>query len=509
MAVPVVLAVDQGTTSVRATVLDQRLSPLSTASEALERSFPRPGWVDLDVERVLSATLRVAAMALASARQRSEVVVAGFGLANQGETVLLWDRATGAPLAPAVVWQCRRTEEECARLRQDVPTEAWVRELTGLPIDAYFSATKLAWLLDHVPGARERAARGEICGGTLDTFTLFRLSSGRLFVTDPSTACRTQLAELGQGRFSARLCELFRVPRQVLPEVVASDADLGDVQLGDTSVPVRALLCDQPSALLGTGCLDAGDVKCTYGTGAFLQVHAGDGAQGVSGASGAHDGLLRSIAWEIAGARAYLLEGSVLAAGDVLTWLRDGLGMIARPEDVDDVLARTPDSGGVLFVPALTGLGAPRWVGDARGTILGLSRGARREHVIRAALEGIAHQVADVLEVAARVRGGAIAPMWADGGLSGSDAFLQLQADLTGHTLQRAAHGEATTRGVAAVAAVRAGLCASIADAVKMTPARVVRPTLDEAARGAARARHKKLLDVATSSGVLDLLREG
>lgn len=507
MRAPVLLAIDQGTTSVRASLVDAALLPLCTRSEAVMRAFPRPGWVEIDAEAVVDATLRVVAAAL-DAGGRGARDVAAVGLANQGETVVVWERATGKPIAPAIVWQCRRTESECARLREDATVTAWVRATTGLPIDPYFSATKLAFLLDAVPGARRRAEQGELCGGTLDAYTVFRMSGGRRFVTDPSTACRTLLADLATGRFDDRLCSLFRVPRLLLPEVVASDADVGPVRVGDGSATLRALLCDQASALLGTGCTSPGDVKCTYGTGAFVQMTTG--RHPLAG----DDGLLRSIAWELGGARDYLLEGSVLSAGDVLTWLRDGLGMLAGPEEIDAVLGGTPDCAGVLFVAALTGLGAPNWVGRARGTILGLHRGTRREHLIRAALEGVAHQVADVLDVASdvlarlpgRVDGAAgLGPMWADGGLASSRAFLGLQADLAGRPLRRAAGGEATTRGVAAVAAVGAGLAASVQEATRLEPALVVEPTLDEAERLRARARYGRLVDLATSADVLEL----
>ncbi len=341
-----------------------------------------------------------------------------------------------------MVWQCRRTEAEAASLaaRSDV---AWVQEATGLPIDPYFSATKLAWLLDHVPGARERAARGELAAGTLDTFTLFRLSQGRVFATEPSTACRTLLAELETGRFSRRLCEFFGVPWGLLPEVVASDADLGVVPIGGRALPVRGLLCDQPSALLGVGCVAPGDVKCTYGTGAFLQVHTGERPAPPS----KDDGLLRSIAWERNGQRVYLLEGSVLAAGDVLTWLQS-LGILGPASGIDALLEAHPDASGVLFAPTLTGLGAPRWVGDARGTLLGLHRGVSPGHLVRAALEGIAHQVVDVLEAASKAFSAELGPLRADGGLSASQRFLALQADLAGRPLLAPHVGEATTRGV-------------------------------------------------------------
>ncbi|HLM75308.1 MAG TPA: FGGY family carbohydrate kinase, partial [Polyangiaceae bacterium] len=424
-----ILAIDQGTTSVRATLLDASLAPIATHAESVPRSFPKPGWVELDAEEVVAATERVAAAAIKAAEGAP---IAGVGLANQGETVVVWERASGKPIGPAVVWQCRRTEELCEGLRKDEATAAWVREATGLPMDPYFSATKLAWLLDEIPGARGRAERGELVAGTLDTFTLFRLSGGRVFVTDPSTSCRTLLAPLASGRWDARLCELFRVPLGMLAEVVSSDAEAGSISIGGASMPVRALLCDQPSALLGTGCLSPGDAKCTYGTGAFLQANTG----GAPAASSGDDGLLRSIAWELGGARTYLCEGSVLAAGDVLTWLRDDLGLLNRPEEVEEILRSTPSSEGVLFVPALGGLGAPRWAGGARGTLLGLHRGSRREHVVRAALEGIAHQVADILDVAARALPSGLRPMWADGGLALSPAFLELQADLAGSSLR-------------------------------------------------------------------------
>ena len=519
MASPVILAVDQGTTSVRASILDAGLdvgldaglNVLASRAETVPRSFPRPGWVEVDAEQVVSVTERVAALALEAAG-RTHADVAGLGLANQGETVLVWDRATGRPIAPAIVWQCRRTEAICARLREDAAVAKWVREATGLPLDPYFSATKIAWLLDHTPGARARAERGELVAGTLDTFTLWRLSGGAIFVTDPSTACRTLLAEL-DGRFSDRLCELFQVPRRMLARVVPSDADLGPITIAGGRVPARALLCDQPSALLGTGCVRPGDMKCTYGTGAFLQVNTGLAPSPTREAGAAEqadgDGLLRSIAWEIAGERTYLLEGSVLAAGDVLAWLRDGLGMIARPEEVDDILATTADSAGVLFIPALTGLGAPRWVGGARGSILGLHRGVRREHLIRAALEGIAHQVADVIDVAARVYAGELAPMWADGGLAASLGFLALQADLSGRGLLRADECEATTRGVAAVAAVGAGLCASVVEAARIEPSLRIQPRADAAARERARDRHRRLVDLVASPSATALVASG
>jgi glycerol kinase len=493
-----VLSIDQGTTSVRATVLDAALRPVASASAEVPRSFPAPGWVELDADALVRATDAVAARAMDAAPEHE---VLAWGLANQGETVALWDRRTGEPLAPAVVWQCRRTETEAASLaaRSDV---AWVQEATGLPIDPYFSATKLAWLLDHVPGARERAARGELAAGTLDTFTLFRLSQGRVFATEPSTACRTLLAELETGRFSRRLCDLFGVPWGLLPEVVASDADLGVVPIGGRDLPLRGLLCDQPSALLGVGCVAPGDVKCTYGTGAFLQVHTGERPAPPS----RDDGLLRSIAWERNGQRVYLLEGSVLAAGDVLTWLQS-LGILGPASGIDALLEAHPDASGVLFAPTLTGLGAPRWVGDARGTLLGLHRGVTPGHLVRAALEGIAHQVVDVLEAASKAFSAELGPLRADGGLSASQRFLALQADLAGRPLLAPHVGEATTRGVGALVAHAAGLVPSVESALAGQTSELVAPSLSHAQRAELRRRHHALLDLATAPDALELVR--
>lgn len=492
-----VLAIDQGTTSVRASVVDARLEVLCARAETIERSFPRPGWVELDAAKVVAATERVALEAVRAAGDRR---IAALGLANQGETALVWERKTGKPLHRAVVWQCRRTEELCAKMREQ-GHEPWVRAATGLPLDPYFSATKIAWLLDEIPEARERARRGELCAGTLDTYTLFCLSGGRLHVTDPSTACRTLLARLSDGRFDPRLCDLFRVPIEILPEVVSSDADLGSVKIAGLELPVRGILCDQPAALLGVGCTSRGEGKCTYGTGAFLQINRGDDAAVLD------DGLLRSIAWRLGDATTYLLEGSVLAAGDVLSWLRDDLAMLANFSDVDGLLERTPDTAGVVFVPALVGLGAPHWAGDARGALFGLSRASRKEHVIRAALEGIAHRVADVLDVAAGVCG-ALSPIWADGGLAASSAFLQLQADLAGKPLRRAEATEATTRGVAALAAAGAGLVGSAFEAVRAGAAASFAPRLDEAARRRARERHRTAVSLMTSQPALALARD-
>jgi glycerol kinase len=501
MQTPFVIAVDQGTTSIRATVLavdGEELKVVASRRGAVQRSLPRPGWVEIDAREVVAVTRRVAIEAMEAAGC-PHGTVAAFGLANQGETVLVWDRRTLEPIAPAIVWQCRRTEAACERMRNGADA-AWVLDKTGLPIDAYFSATKIAWILDEIPGARERARRGELAIGTLDAYTIACLSEGRFHVTDPSTACRTLLADLATGRFDERLCELFRVPMSLLPDVVASDVDLGSIALGGTNVPVRALLCDQPAALLGTGCLSPGDVKCTYGTGAFLQVNTGAAAS-----PGAGDGLLRSIAWELAGTRTYLLEGSVLAAGDVLTWLEESLGILERADHVDAILRATPSAEGVLFVPSIAGLGAPRWVGGARATMLGLSRTIRREHVIRAALEGIAHQVSDVLDVARSSFDGSLTPMWADGGLANSDAFVALQADLAGTAVRRAAHSEATTHGIAAIAAARAGLGPSVAGLVRKAPLATFSPNLPEAERVIARDRHRRVLDLVTSAEVLAL----
>lgn len=495
-----VLAIDQGTTSVRASVVDGSLTTKSTASEPLERAYPAPGWVEIDAEQVVRATERVAAHVLGGAG-----AVAGLGLANQGETAVVWERATGRPIAPAIGWQCRRTEARCATLRARGLGRR-VEALTGLPIDAYFSASKIAWLLDATPGARQRAQRGELCAGTLDSYTIFRLSGGEHFVTDPSTACRTQLAELASGRFSEELCAIFDVPISLLGEVIPSDASVATVRLGGRELRVGAMLCDQPAALLGTGCLAPGEGKCTYGTGAFVQANTG---RTPTPGLPSEDGLLRSIAWELGGARSYLLEGSVLAAGDVVRWLADDMHLLTSPSELGALLRRTPSSQGLLFAPAIAGLGAPHWASGARGGVLGLHGGSRPDHLIRAAVEGIAHRVADVLEAASGALGRSVSPMFADGGLASCAEFLAIQADLAGTSLCVGGCLEATTRGVAAVALVSAGCAGSVAALVRQAPQTTISPTLSEESRRRARERHRGLIALLTSAAALDLLREG
>lgn len=480
---------DQGTTTVRASVVDPALRVLASAAREVPRSFPAPGWVDLDASRVVDATEQACLEALDRLGLRPGEL-AGLGLANQGETVLLWDRRTGKPLAPAVGWQCRRTETACAALRAQPGMAGTVRRETGLFLDPYFSATKLAWLLNSVPGAAGLAAKGELLAGGLDAFTLYRWSGGKLHVTDPSTACRTSLAALSTGRWSDTLCSLFAVPRTILPEVVASDADVGTVQLGNSRVPVRAMLCDQPAALLGTGCQVPGGAKCTYGTGAFVQVSTG-GSYLVE-----DDGLLRSIAWEIGGKLGYLLEGGVLAAGDVLAWLHHELGLTGSIDAIEASL----ESGAepvVGFLPALVGLGAPHWNGPVRGMVAGVHRGTSRTELTRAALEGVCHLVADVLDAAAGAMKSDLAPVWADGGLAVSGRFLQLQADLAGRTLRQAPSTEATTRGIAAVALSRCGALESIEEAIRVEEVRRFEPRLDEPDRQRRRQRHRLLVDLA------------
>lgn len=501
-----VLAIDQGTTSVRASLLDANLSTLASHAESVPRSFPRPGWVELSADELVAATERAAKSVLESGAAAGKPIAA-MGFANQGETVVVWERKTGLPIAPAIVWQCRRTEEACERLRRDEVISARVKQQTGLPIDPYFSATKIAWLLDQIPGARAKAERGELLAGTLDTFTLFRLSGGRCFVTDPSTACRTLLAPLKSGGFDDTLCEIFRVPKDMLAEVVPSNSSTGPVRIGGFETQVCAMLCDQPAALLGTGCIQRGQAKCTYGTGAFLQVNTGPdfGADGRDGLDA--NGLLRSIAWDIDNIRTYLIEGSVLAAGDVLTWLKDDIGLIHRIEEVEASLRNTIDSAGILFVPALGGLGAPRWAGGARGTLLGLHRGTKREHILRAALEGIAHQIADILDIAAPLVPEGERLLWADGGLSSSAAFIELQANISGWPLARAAQPEATTKGVAALAAFGAGMIPSLSGAIRQEPSLTAHPAWPEPARAAARKRWQDCINLIVSQTMLNIIQ--
>jgi glycerol kinase len=448
-----ILALDQGTTSSRAIVFDRIGRIVSVAQEEFPQIYPHPAWVEHDPEAIWSTQLSTARRALTEAGIEA-TQLAAIGITNQRETTVVWDRETGAPLHNAVVWQCRRTAPMCDQLRADgwaVP----IQTKTGLVVDAYFSGTKLAWLLDHVPGLREKAERGDALFGTIDTFLIWRLSGGRLHVTDVSNASRTMLFNIHTLDWDLEILARLCVPRAMLPQVRPSSSVYGWSESGlfGAEIPIAGAAGDQQAALFGQTCFAPGQAKNTYGTGCFLLLNTGK--QAVA----SERGLLTTIAWQIGddGAVAYALEGSVFIAGAAIQWLRDGLGIIAHAADTEALAREVEDTGGVYFVPAFVGLGAPYWDAYARGTILGLTRGTDRRHLARAALEAICYQSRDLLEAMRADSGIRLQTLRADGGAAANNLLMQLQADLLGVSVQRPTVTETTALGAAYLAGLAVG----------------------------------------------------
>jgi glycerol kinase len=446
-----VLALDQGTTSSRAIVFDQRGAVRTVAQKEFRQIFPKPGWVEHDAEEIWRSQLACARAALRQAWVRPERVSA-VGIANQRETTLLWDRRTGRPAHHAIVWQDRRTAEHCERLKREGLAEA-IRAKTGLVIDPYFSATKIAWMLDNVTGLRARAEAGDIAFGTVDTWLAWKLSGGRLHVTDPSNASRTLLYDIHRGDWDDELLAIFRVPRALLPEVKPSSCVYGNSAkaLLGADVVIAGIAGDQQAALFGQGCHEAGMAKNTYGTGCFLLLNTG--AQAIA----SNNGLLTTCAAE-AGARQFALEGSVFIGGAVVQWLRDGLKLIRKSADVERLAATVRDSGGVYMVPAFAGLGAPHWDPYARGSIIGLTRGSNAGHIARAALEAIAFQSAELLRAMEKDSGATLKELRVDGGAAANDALMQFQSDLLGVPVVRPRVLETTALGAAYLAGLATGV---------------------------------------------------
>jgi glycerol kinase len=446
-----VLSLDQGTTSSRAILFDHDGRVHALAQQEFAQHFPQPGWVEHDAMDLWQSQLAVAQQVLVQAGVGAEDLVA-LGVTNQRETTVLWDRATGMPVAPAIVWQDRRTAQACDTLREQGHGPR-LAALTGLELDAYFSATKLAWLLAHVPGARARAERGELAFGTVDSWLVFRLTGG-LHVTDVSNASRTQLFNIHTLQWDDELLGLFGVPRSVLPQVVSSSGVLGTTlpELLGAPVKVAGLAGDQQAALFGQACLQPGMAKNTYGTGCFLLMNTGERA-----IASAHR-LLTTVAWQReGGAVQYGLEGSVFMGGAVVQWLRDGLQIIQSADEVEALAASVPDTGDVFLVPAFAGLGAPHWDGYARAALLGMTRGTGRAHIARAALEGMALQSADVLAAMQADSGVALKALRVDGGASRNNLLLQMQADLCGVPVERPCVTETTALGAAYLAGLATG----------------------------------------------------
>ena len=448
-----ILALDQGTTSSRAILFDRELQVRAAAQQEFAQIYPRPGWVEHDPEVLWASQRAVLAEALARAGGRPNQVAA-VAIANQRETIVVWDRRTGRPVHNAIVWQCRRTAGRCEKLKQQ-GLEERIRRKTGLVLDAYFSATKIQWILENVAGARAAARRGDLLCGTVDSWLVWKLSGGQTHVTDCTNAARTMLFDIHALRWDEELLDLFGIPAAMLPAVVPSSglaATCRLPELGSQTPPVAGLAGDQQAALFGQGCFAPGQAKNTYGTGCFLLMNTG--AQPVA----SRQGLLTTLnAQTRPGAPAYALEGSVFIGGAVLQWLRDELKILERTADSDRIAASIPDTGGVYLVPAFAGLGAPHWDMYARGTLVGLTRGTGRAQIIRAALEAIAYQCADVVAAMQADHPQPLDLLRADGGASANDFLLQFQADILGCRIERPACMESTAQGAAALAALALG----------------------------------------------------
>jgi len=446
-----VLALDQGTTSSRAIVFDAGGRILGLAQQELTQIYPQSGWVEQDPDEIWSTQLATARAALAQAGVAAGDISA-IGITNQRETTVLWERATGRPLANAIVWQDRRTAALCEQMKQQ-GLEALFTGRTGLLLDAYFSGTKLRWLLDNVEGARARAQKGELAFGTVDAWLIWKLTGGREHVTDVSNASRTLMFNIHNRDWDDKLLGLLRVPRALLPRVVASSGVCAEADAGHfgQGIPIGGIAGDQQAALFGQQCTGSGMVKNTYGTGCFMLMNTGKRPVD------SHHRLLSTVAWDVGAGLDYALEGSVFIAGAAVQWLRDGLGIIRTSAQVEELARSVPDNGGVYFVPALSGLGAPHWDPHARGTVVGLSRGSSAGHLARAALESIAYQTADVLAAMQADSGIAVSELRVDGGATQNDLLMQFQADLLGVPVVRPKVYETTALGAAYLAGLATG----------------------------------------------------
>ncbi len=489
-----VIALDQGTTSSRAIVFDRQGAVVSVAQYPFRQIYPKPGWVEHDPMDILGSQLQ----ALRDAVEMSGVSageIAGIGITNQRETTIVWDKTTGKPVYNAIVWQCRRTAGECDALSAE-GMGAYVRDKTGLLIDAYFSGTKIKWILDNVPGARERAERGELVFGNVDTWLIWNLTGGRSHTTDYSNASRTMLFDIDALRWDERLCETLGVPLCMLPRSLPSAVEYGRVAPGIKGaegvcgVPICGSAGDQAAALLGQACTEIGQAKNTFGTGCFALMNTGE--KSVRSVSG----LLTSVAWSLGGKTTYALEGSVFNAGSSIQWLRDELHMLDSAAESEPLALSVPDNGGVYMVSAFTGLGAPRWDMYARGAIVGLTRGSTRAHIVRAALEGIAYQVKDLLDAMEKDAGAQLSVLRVDGGASVSNFLMQFQADILRRPIDRPRMVETTAFGAAFLAGLSAGIWTDLRElsAIRASE-RVFQPAMPEEEAALYHARWLKAVE--------------
>ena len=474
-----VIALDQGTTSSRAIIFDSNGIPVSIGQYPFPQIFPKPGWVEHDPMVILDTQLR----AMAEAFEKSELSptdIAGIGITNQRETTIVWDKNTGKPVYNAIVWQCRRTAQMCEELEK-AGIGDYVQEKTGLLIDAYFSGTKIKWILDNVPGARERAERGELLFGNVDSWLIWNLTGGKAHVSDYSNCSRTMIFDINELKWDEKLCKALDIPMSMLPTPVPSSMIYGNVAAGISGIeilagtPVCGSAGDQAAALFGQGCIDRGQAKNTYGTGCFTLMNTG--SQSVR----SKNGLVTSVAWSIGGKTAYALEGSVFNAGSTIQWLRDEVGLLGTSSECEALATSVPDNGGVYLVSAFTGLGAPRWDMYARGAIVGLTRGCTKAHIARAALEGIAYQVKDLLDAMESDAGEKLSVLRVDGGASVNNFLLQFQSDLLRKPIDRPQMVETTAFGAAFLAGLATGVWSSVDEIKKLRKSdRVFEPIMDE-----------------------------
>ena len=444
-----ILTLDEGTTSARAVLFDKGGNAVSVAQREFKQIYPQPGFVEHDPVEIFSVQYAAVTEAITAIGASAEEIAA-VGVTNQRETTIIWDKNTGEPIYNAIVWQCRRTSEMCDKLRAD-GLEEYIRKTTGLRIDAYFSATKIKWILDNVPGARDRAENGELLFGTVDTWLIWKLSGGKIHVTDRTNAARTMLYDIHALKWDKKLLEILQIPACMLPEVRSSSEIYGNVNILGAEIPVSGIAGDQQAALFGQKCFCEGDIKNTYGTGCFLLMNTG------AAAYESKNGLITTIAADAGDNICYALEGSVFVGGAVIQWLRDELGLIATAAESEKAALSVPDSAGVYIVPAFAGLGAPYWDMYARGTICGLTRGSGKNHIIRACLEAIAYQTNDLITALKADTGLPINHIRADGGAAANNFLMQFQADISGVGVIRPAQTEATAAGAAYLAGLAVG----------------------------------------------------
>ncbi|MFY8216944.1 MAG: glycerol kinase GlpK [Chthoniobacterales bacterium] len=454
-----ILAVDQGTSSSRAIVFDSRLNSTGMAQREIEQYYPKPGWVEHDAQEIWESVLATSREAIANARI-SGSDISCIGITNQRETIVVWDRKSGAPVHRAIVWQDRRTSDHVAALRE-IGREPDIQARTGLVLDAYFSASKLHWLLREIPNGRARAEAGELAAGTIDSWLIFRLTHGRSHVTDVTNASRTMLMNLESGTWDPEMLGLFDIPAGILPEIRPTSGALGiaDSEYFGAEIPITAAIGDQQAALFGQLCTKPGMVKCTYGTGCFMLLHTGQSPVK------SENRLLTTVAWQIGkNPREYAIEGSIFMGGASIQWLRDGLKIIKSTPDVNALAASVSDSGGVIVVPAFTGLGAPYWDAEVTGTVFGLRRGTTAAHIARATLDGIAFQVSDLVSVMGTDTNIKISTLRVDGGACASDLLMQTQADILGVSVERPTQVESTAIGAAMMAGLAMGIWADLSE---------------------------------------------